>query len=167
MGSFAAQVNALTLQYTVDIINSLVENGKGLAEGWNILVTISVILLSKEIINAFVTFGQKFYGEKLRILVSQDWAQAIIQIILPYRMAFYTNNDNQAGKLQTRIDRGIESLTRLVQNLLIDFLPQFANAFMALYLMFNANFYVGLVGILILPFYFFITQRQAMILRGW
>ncbi len=145
----------------------MVENGKRLAEGWNILVTISVILLSKEIINAFVTFGQNFYGEKLRILVSQDWAQAIIEKILIYRMAFYTNNDNQAGKLQTRIDRGIENLTHLVQNFFIDILPQFANAFMALYLMFNANLYVGLVGLLILPIYFFITQRQAKILRGW
>lgn len=167
IGSFAAQVNALVLQYTVDSINELVEAGKGLAAGKNILITISVILIAKEIINAFVTFGQKFYGEKLRIYVSQDLAQAIIEKILTYRMAFYTNNDNQAGKLQTRIDRGIESLTRLVQNFFIDILPLFANAFMALYLMFNANFYVGLVGLLILPVYFFITQRQAVKLSGW
>ena len=123
--------------------------------------------MTKEILNAFITFGQKYYGEKLRILVSQDLSQAIIEKILMYRMAFYTNQDNQAGKLQTRIDRGIESLTRLVQNFFIDILPLFANSIVALILMFNANFYVGLVGLCIVPIYFIITQQQAKKLSGW
>lgn len=88
IGSLTAQVNALTLQYAVDSINRLVEAGQGLAEGWQILITISAILLGKEIINAFVQFGQKFYGEKLRIFVSQDLAQGIIEKFLTYRLAF-------------------------------------------------------------------------------
>lgn len=167
IGSLVAQVNALILQHTVDSINQLVENGKGLEEGKNILLFISITLIAKEIFTTIVTFGQKYFGEKLRILVSQDLAQAIIEKILTYRMAFYTNNNNQSGKLQTRIDRGIESLTRLVQNFFIDILPLFANAFVALYLMFRANFYVGLVGLCILPIYFFITQKQAKKLSGW
>lgn len=166
IGSFAAQVNALILQYTVDNVNLLVEQGKGLQEGLEILTFISIILLSKEIINAFVQFGQKFFGEKLRIYVSRDLAQAIIEKILTYRLAFYTNQNNESGKLQTRIDRGIESLTRLVQNFFIDILPLFANAVVALYFMFSANVYVGLVGLCILPIYFFITQRQANKLSG-
>ncbi len=65
------------------------EQGQGLTEGLHILITISVILLSKEIISALVQFGQKFYGEKLRILVSQDLAQSIIEKFLNYRLAFF------------------------------------------------------------------------------
>ncbi len=167
VGSFTSQVNAIILQYTVDSINGLVEVGKGLQDGLKIIAFISIVLLTKEILNAFITFGQKYYGEKLRILVSQDLSQAIIEKILMYRMAFYTNQDNQAGKLQTRIDRGIESLTRLVQNFFIDILPLFANSIVALILMFNANFYVGLVGLCIVPIYFIITQQQAKKLSGW
>lgn len=167
VGSFTSQVNALILQYTVDSINGLVEAGKGLKEGLKIISFISIVLMTKEILNAFIRFGQKYYGEKLRIFVSQDLAQAIIEKILTYRMAFYTNQDNQAGKLQTRIDRGIESLTRLVQNFFIDILPLFANSIVALILMFNANFYVGLVGVCIVPIYFIITQQQAKKLSGW
>ena len=167
VGSFAAQVNALILQYTVDSVNKLVENGEGLAEGIDILIFISGVLLGKEILNLFITFGQKYFGEKLRIYVSRDLAQAIIEKILTYRMAFYTNQDNQSGKLQTRIDRGIESLTRLVQNFFIDILPLFANSIIALILMFNANVYVGLIGLCIIPIYFWITQRQASKLSGW
>lgn len=167
IGSFTAQVNALTLQYAVDSINRLVEQGLGLAEGWHILITISMILLGKEIINAFVQFGQKFYGEKLRILVSQDLAQGIIEKFLTYRLAFFNDDNNQAGKLQTRIDRGIGSLTRLVQIFFIDILPLFTSAIVALGLMYYANFYVGLVATCIVPIYFWLTFKQAQKLGGW
>jgi len=167
IGSFAAQVNALILRYTVDHINGLALEGKPLQEGFDLLIRITIVLLAKELVNAVVQFGQKFYGEKLRIYVSRDLAQDIVEKILSYRMAFYTSSENDSGKLQTRIDRGIESLTKLVQNFFIDILPLFANAVVALVLMFNANVYVGLVGICIVPVYFYISQLQAKRLGGF
>ena len=167
IGSLTAQVNALTLQYAVDRINTLIEAGQGLSAGWHILITISAILLGKEIINAFVQFGQKFYGEKLRIFVSQDLAQDIIEKFLRYRLAFFNQDNNQAGKLQTRIDRGIGSLTRLVQIFFIDILPLFTSAIVALGLMYYANVYVGLVATLIVPIYFWLTYQQAQKLGSW
>jgi ABC-type multidrug transport system fused ATPase/permease subunit len=167
VGSFTAQVNALTLKYTVDEVNNLVEKGEGLESGFYILIIITIVLLSKEIINVVITFGQKYYGEKLRIYISRDLAQAVVDRILTYRMAFYTSNDNESGKLQTRIDAGISSITRLVQNFFINILPLFANSFIALILMFNANFWVGLVGICIVPIYIYITLKQAKTLSGW
>ncbi|WP_173912190.1 ABC transporter ATP-binding protein [Acinetobacter sp. Marseille-Q1618] len=167
IGSLTAQVNALTLQYAVDSINKLVEAGQGLNAGWHILITITVILLGKEIISAIVQFGQKFYGEKLRILVSQDLAQGIIEKFLTYRLAFFNDDNNQAGKLQTRIDRGIGSLTRLVQIFFIDILPLFTSAIVALGLMYYANFWVGLVATAIVPIYFWLTYKQAQKLGGW
>lgn len=166
IGSFTAQVNAWVLRYTVDEITELLNNNEGLREGIHILVWISVILITKEIINSFIQFGQKFYGEKLRIYVSRDLAQTVIEKVLTYRLAFFSSGGNQAGKLQTRIDRGIESITRLVQNFFIDILPLFANSIVALLMMFNANFYVGLVGLCIVPIYFYVTQVQANKLRG-
>ena len=166
IGSLTAQVNALVLKYTVDHINQLVEAGLGLAAGWHILVTITVILLSKEIINAFIQFGQKSFGEKLRIFISQDLSQGIIEKFITYRLAFFNEDNNQAGKLQTRIDRGIGSLTRLVQIFFIDILPLFSSAIVALGLMFYANVYVGLVALGIVPVYFWLTYKQAQKLGG-
>ncbi|HEX6171726.1 MAG TPA: ABC transporter ATP-binding protein [Chitinophagaceae bacterium] len=167
IGSFAAQVNAIILRYTVDHLNDIVSKNEGLQAGFSLLITISIILLGKEIVNSFIQFGQKFYGEKLRIYVSRDLAQQVVEKVLGYRMAFYTSAENESGKLQTRIDRGIESLTRLVQNFFIDILPLFANSIVALALMFNANKYVGLVGLCIVPVYFYISQRQAKKLGGF
>ncbi|MCD8179469.1 MAG: ABC transporter ATP-binding protein/permease [Tannerellaceae bacterium] len=166
IGSFTAQVNAWVLRYTVDQISALLDANQGLQEGMHILVTISVILIGKEIVNSFINFEQSYYGEKLRIYVSRDLAQKVIDKILTYKLAFYTSGGNQPGKLQIRIDRGIESLTRLVQNFFIDILPLFASAVVALAMMFNANFYVGLVGLIIVPIYFFVSVRQAKRLAG-
>lgn len=167
VGSFTAQINAWILRYTVDELTFLTAKPNALQLGLKLLLFISIVLLSKEILNAFITFGQKYYGEKLRIYVSKDLAQTIIDKILKYRLSFFTSNDNEAGRLQTRIDRGIESLTRLVQNFFIDILPLFANAIVALFFMFQANFYVGLVGLFIVPIYFWITKSQAEKLSGW
>lgn len=166
-GAFTAQVNAWVLRYTVDSISDLLNKGAALQKGYSVLFVISLILLGKELINAFVQFGQKYYGERLRILVSQDLAQTVIEKILTYRISFFSDKENQAGKLQTRIDRGIASSTRLVQLFFIDILPLFANSVVALIMMFTANFYVGMVGLCIVPVYFFITYRQALRLGGW
>ena len=166
VGSLTAQVNAWVLRYTVDTINGMVEAHRGLSEGWQVFTNISLILVGKEILNVVIQFGQKYYGEKLRIYISRDLAETVIRRILTYRMAFFSSGGNQPGILQTRIDRGIESLTRLVQNFFIDILPLFANAVVALIMMFNANFYVGLVGFAIVPVYYYVSRRQALRLGG-
>lgn len=167
LGSFAAQVNALILKYTVDSISNLMVAHEPLSKGFHLLEIISIVLLSKELVYSVVQFGQKFYGEKLRIFITRDISQAIVEKILSYRMEFYTSNENESGKLQTRIDLGISSLTRLVQNFFIDILPLFANAFVALAIMFYANVYVGLVSLCIIPIYFYISQLQATKLSGF
>lgn len=166
IGSLTAQVNALTLKYAVDSINELLQQGQGLTEGWHILITITSILLAKEILNAIVQFGQKSFGEKLRILISKDLSQGIIEKFIRYRLSFFDQQENQAGKLQTRIDRGVSSLTRLVQIFFIDILPLFTSAIIALALMYYANFWVGLVATTIVPIYFWLTFKQSQKLAG-
>ncbi|AEE48777.1 ABC transporter ATP-binding protein [Haliscomenobacter hydrossis] len=167
IGSLAAQVNALILRYTVDHVNELLLANKTLKDGIKLLTFISIVLIGKELIYSLVQFGQKFYGEKLRIFISRDLSQAIVEKILSYRLAYYTSTENESGKLQTRIDLGVSSLTRLVQNFFIDILPLFANSLVALVFMFFANFYVGLVGLGIIPIYFYISQLQAKKLSGF
>lgn len=61
---------------------------------------------------------------------------------------------------------GPDGDTRLVQNFFIDILPLLASAVVALLMMFNANFYVGLVGFLIVPVYYAVSRVQALKLMG-
>lgn len=167
VASFTSQVNAFVLRYTVDSINNLMVQHKPLSEGMSILGVITLILLLKEMVASSVQFGQKYYGEKLRILVARDFSQRIVEQILTYQMSFFSSPENESGKLQTRIDLGISSLTRLVQNFFIDILPLFTNALVALIVMFYANFYIGLVSLCIIPIYFLISQYQAKKLGGF
>ncbi|CAZ98414.1 ABC transporter ATP-binding protein [Zobellia galactanivorans] len=167
IGALLAQVNALVLRYTVDELTTLSNANKTLKEGFTLLAIISIILLLKEGFYALVQFGQKFYGEKMKIYISKDFAQNIVERILTYKMAFYSSPTNESGKLQTRIDLGVTSLTQLVKNFFIDILPLFFNAFVALIIMFNANVYVGLVSLSIIPLFFYISSLQAKKLKGF
>ena len=168
IGSLMAQVNAVVLDWTVDKVNALIPLGEGQwGEAIRILTIISGILLGKEILSAVITFAQRYYGERMRILVSRDMAQAVIEKLLTFRVAFFAADNNEPGKLQTRIDRGVESLSNTVKNFFIDILPQFTSAILALVLMYVANVYVGLVATAIVPIYFWITFRQAKKLKGW
>lgn len=166
LGALMAQVNALVLKYTVDQVEALLKLPSPMVEGIHVLVVISAILLGKELANIFINFGQKFYGEKIRINTSSVLAQTVIDKILTYRVAFFNDENHQSGKLQTRIDRGIESLTRLVQNFFIDILPLFANAAIALVVMYMQNVYVGLVSSVVVPIYFYVSAKQAKRLSG-
>ena len=163
-----AQVNAIVLDKTIDAINALIGvEDFAWGKAARILTIISVVLLGKEILAALITFAQQYFGERMRILISRDLAQAAIEKMLTFRMAFFSRDDNETGKLQTRIDQGVGSLSRTVQNFFIDLLPLFTSAILALILMFLANVYVGLVALCIVPIYFIITYRQARKLKGW
>ena len=168
VGSLMAQVNAIVLDWTVDQVNGLVTAGEQWGQAAaHIVIMISVVLLGKEIVSALITFAQNYYGERMRIFVSRDLAQSVIEKVLTFRMAFFNTGDNATGKLQARIDQGVSSLSRTVQNFFIDLLPLFTSALLALILMFAANVYVGLVALGIVPVYFWITYRQARRLKGW
>ncbi len=167
IGSFMAQVNAIVLDRTVDAINALIGTNFTWAQAARILTIISIVLLGKELLSALITFAQNYYGERMRIFVSRDLSQSVIEKVLTFRMAYFNTDENATGKLQARIDQGVSSLSRTVQNFFIDLLPLFTSALLALILMFAANVYVGLVALGIVPVYFWITYRQARRLKGW
>ena len=168
VGALMAQVNAIVLDRTVDAINELMHRPFfAWGEAGKLLLIVSAVLLGKELLSALFTFGQRFFGEKIRINVSRDLSLKVIDRILTFRMAFFSAEGNEPGKLQTRIDRGVMSLSNTVKNFFIDILPLFTSAILALVLMFIANVYVGLVALVIVPIYFIITSIQAKHLKGW
>ncbi len=169
VGSLMAQVNAVVLDRAVDAINALLhlEDGFQWGAAARILLVINAVLLGKEVLAALVTFGQRIFGEKIRINVSRDLSLQVVDRILTFRMAFFSQEGNEPGKLQMRIDRGIMSLSNTVKNFFIDILPLFTSAVLALALMYAANVYVGLVATVIIPVYFWITAVQGRRMKGW
>lgn len=168
IGSLAAQVNAVVLDRTVDRINELMHLPSfDWSEAVKVLSIISAILLGKELLVLGINYVQKYYGERIKVLITKDLAATVIEKVLSYRLAYFCTDDNKPGKLQTRIDRGVESITMTIKNFFIDLLPLGTSAVLALVLMFVANFYVGLTALMIIPVYFYITYRQALKLKNW
>lgn len=166
IGAAAAQVNPLVLRYTVDTIDRLLREGVSAAESTSLLLFITAVLFGKELVNIAVKYGQSMLGERIRINLSSELSQFAVEKILTYKYEYFASDENATGKLQTRIDRGADSLTRFVQRIFIDLLPLFANAALALIVMFSANFYVGLVASIVAPIYFILSWYQAGLLRG-
>ncbi len=166
LGAVVAQINPIVLRYTVDTIQQLLNEGSLVEQSTSLLLFISAILFGKELANIAIKYGQSMLGEKIRINLSSQLSQHAVERILTYRYAYFADDENATGKLQTRIDRGAESLTRFVQNIFINLLPLFANAILALVVMFSANFYVGLIASAIMPIYFLLSWRQAGLLKG-
>lgn len=167
IGSLLAQVNAVVLDRSVDAINILDQQPTlSWSSAMSLLTIITLVLLGKEVLAALVNFFRRYYGERMRILVSRDLSLQVVRHILTFRMAFYASSGNEAGRLQARIDKGVTSLSHAVNMFFIDILPLFSSAVLALVLMFIANIYVGLVALCIVPLYFYVTYIQAERMRA-
>ena len=86
VGSFAAQVNPLIVNETVTRVESLLRQPDPFENGLRLLLVISLIMLANELLNIAIRFGQKYFGEKIRIRVGSDLSQAAVERILRYRM---------------------------------------------------------------------------------
>ena len=169
LGSLLAQVNAIVLDRAVDAINVIDQQPTLMwPSALRVLIIVSAVLLGKELLAAVVNFFRRYYGERMRILVSRDLTLQVVHHMQTFRMAFFTTSGNEAGRLQSRIDKGVlsTSTSRAVNSFFIDILPLLTSAVLALILMFMANVYVGLVALAIVPVYFYVTYIQAERMRA-
>lgn len=167
VGSLLAQVNAIVLDRAVDAINVIDQQPTLMwPSALRVLIIVSAVLLGKELLAAVVNFFRRYYGERMRILVSRDLTLQVVHHMQTFRMAFFTTSGNEAGRLQSRIDKGVLSTSRAVNSFFIDILPLLTSAVLALILMFMANVYVGLVALGIVPVYFYVTYIQAERMRA-
>jgi len=102
LGSILAQVNALVLDRAVDAINVVNQQPQlSWKSASRILLVISAVLLGKELLAAVVNFFRRYYGERMRILVSRDLSLQVVKHILTFKMAFFTTSGNEAGRVET------------------------------------------------------------------
>lgn len=101
LGSILAQVNALVLDRAVDAINVVNQQPQlSWKSASRILLVISAVLLGKELLAAVVNFFRRYYGERMRILVSRDLSLQVVKHILTFKMAFFTTSGNEVGRMR-------------------------------------------------------------------
>ncbi|MCP1384309.1 ABC transporter ATP-binding protein [Runella salmonicolor] len=162
VGALLAQVTPLVMEYTVNTVQEIIDKKNQTHEqiAW-IVGGLVLVLFAKEIINLLVQLGQKFLSDRLRFRLAADLHNYSIKRMVSYHLSFFALSQNQIGKLEKRIDKGIESLTKTVKNLFVDIVPMFANALLALALMYKKNIWVGVCATLIMPLYALISREQS------
>ena len=110
LGSILTQVNALVLDRAVDAINVVNQQPQlSWKSASRILLVISAVLLGKELLAAVVNFFRRYYGERMRILVSRDLSLQVVKHILTFKMAFFTTSGNEAGRMRRPTIRRLSS----------------------------------------------------------
>lgn len=162
LGALLAQVTPLVMEYTVNTVQQMLKehNTQG-RDVWMVVGWLVLILFSKEILSLLIQLGQKFLSDRLRFRLAADLNNYTIQRMVSYHLTFFALPQNAIGKLEKRIDKGIESLTKTVKNLFVDIVPMFANAALALALMYKKNVWVGVCATIVLPLYALISREQS------
>ncbi|RFS16955.1 ABC transporter ATP-binding protein [Emticicia sp. C21] len=162
IGALLSQVTPLVMEYSVNTVQAMLDKPVDKERIFVIVGTLVAILLGKEILSLLITLGQKFLSDRIRFRMSGDLYDYTINRITNYHLSFFALSQNQTGKLEKRIDKGIESLTKTVKNIFVDILPMLANAAFALLLIYKKNVWVGLVATIILPCYIYISREQTL-----
>jgi ABC-type multidrug transport system fused ATPase/permease subunit len=162
IGALLSQVTPLVMEYSVNTVQDLLKKPVDKQRIFTIVGGLVAILLAKEVLSLMIQLGQKFLSDKIRFRMAGDLYNYTIQRIISYHLSFFALPQNQTGKLEKRIDKGIESLTKTIKNMFVDIIPMLANAVFALILIYNKNFWVGFVATLILPFYAYISREQTL-----
>ncbi|RYU94280.1 ABC transporter ATP-binding protein [Emticicia agri] len=162
VGALLSQVTPLVMEYSVNTVQGMLDKPVDKQRIYIIVGTLVAILLGKEILSLLVALGQKFLSDRIRFRMAGDLYDYTINRITSYHLSFFALSQNQTGKLEKRIDKGIESLTKTVKNIFVDILPMLANAAFALMLIYKKNVWVGLVATIILPCYIYISREQTL-----
>lgn len=161
VSAFAAQVDPFVLQYLVNQVAALTEAGATISQGLPVLLFSAVILLGKSLLVLLTDFGLGYLGESLKVKIGANLSDTAYNHSLSLGMSFFDAEENATGRLIRRIDRGVEGLSKVIKNLLIDILPLFAKAILSLIVMFSVNVWVGTLALLIIPVYFILSYEQA------
>jgi ABC-type multidrug transport system fused ATPase/permease subunit len=162
IGALLAQVTALVMEYSVNTVQGLLDKPVDQPRIMQIVGTLIAVLLGKEVLNLLIQLWQKYLSDRIRFRMAGDLYDYTIQRIISYHLAFFALPQNQTGKLEKRIDKGIESITKTIKNMFVDILPMVANAGLALLLIYKKNVWVGVVATLVLPFYAWISRAQTL-----
>ncbi|MEP7384322.1 MAG: ABC transporter ATP-binding protein [Gemmatimonadota bacterium] len=162
LGALLAQVTPLVMEYSVNAVQGMLDEPVPQRRVLTIVGALVAIMLGKEVLSMGLQLWQKYLSDRIRFRMAGDLYDYTIQRIVAYHLSFFALPQNQTGKLEKRIDKGIESIAKTVKNIFVDILPMLANAAFALALMYNKNVWVGVVSTLMLPVYAYISRSQSL-----
>jgi ABC-type multidrug transport system fused ATPase/permease subunit len=117
-------------------------------------------------VNSILLFYQKLAGERIKVAVSKSMSNFAVNKLIYYEYQFFSAQENSSGNLAMRIDKGVEGISKTIKNIFVDILPLLTTALFAIIVMFHANALIGLISIIIIPIYAYLSIKQATLQGG-
>lgn len=161
-----AQLNPLIFKRVLDIVVEILEQPSEMKEYLSFLATLIGMLVVKEIAFQALSIYIGYTGEKIKVTAATNMSNAVSRHLATLDMEFFDRKGNSPGEIVKRIDMGIEGMSKVVKNVVIDILPLIFTAILAIIIMFISNWKVGVLSLIIVPLFFIASLRQAQINKG-
>jgi len=161
-----AQLNPLIFKRVLDGVVEIIEQPSETREYLPFLATLIGLLIIKEIIFQALNIYIGYTGEKIKVTAATEMSNAVSRHLATLDIEFFDKKGNSPGEIVKRIDMGVEGMSKVVKNVVIDILPLIFTAVLAIIIMFFSNWKVGILSLIIVPFFFVASLRQAQINKG-
>lgn len=161
-----AQVNPLVFTYAINTLSAQLQGNVPMAQIVSFLLILVAVLVAKEAGVQGLTVVVSRVGEKIRTVAATEMSNKACQHLVTLDQDFFDSPQNSPSAITERIDRGIEGMSKLIKNIMVDILPLFLTSALALAIMFYTSWIIGVVTSLIIPLFAYLSYHQAKVNQG-
>lgn len=133
---------------------------------WGLITTVSILLLFVYLLSTFLQYVVTYWGHKLGINIETDMRDELFQHVQKQSFRYFDNT--KTGHIMSRFTNDLFDIGELAHHGPEDFfisIMTFAGAFL---IMFNINFQLALIVLIIVPFLIWlITYSNIKMNRAW
>ncbi|GIO28250.1 ABC transporter ATP-binding protein [Ornithinibacillus bavariensis] len=135
-------------------------------ENWNIIVLVSISLLAVYLLSTFMQYIVTYWGHKLGVNIETDMRQDLFQHVQRQSFRFFDNT--KTGHIMSRITNDLFDIGEFAHHGPEDFFIAIMTFIGAFALMFNINFHLSLIILVIVPILIWlITYSNIKMNQAW
>ncbi|WP_042147749.1 ABC transporter ATP-binding protein [Paucisalibacillus sp. EB02] len=136
------------------------------SENWSLIVLVSVLLLAVYLLSTFMQYVVTYWGHKLGVNIETDMRQDLFQHTQRQSFRFFDNT--KTGHIMSRITNDLFDIGEFAHHGPEDMFIAFMTFVGAFALMFNINFHLSVIILIIVPILIFlITYSNIKMNKAW
>lgn len=155
--SLLNQVSPLLTKQIVDLI---VANIGGKGGSTNQIIFLLILIFVSEIAITLFSVISQYIGDVLTVKLNTYLSEKYYKHVLNLSVEYYDNEIT--GKIVNKLDRGIVSITNLIQQSTNSFLPFFISTFITLFIIAIYSWELSLLLALLFPIYIYISHKSTI-----
>ncbi|WP_047983483.1 ABC transporter ATP-binding protein [Ornithinibacillus californiensis] len=136
------------------------------SENWNLIILVSVSLLAVYLLSTFMQYVVTYWGHKLGVNIETDMRQDLFQHVQRQSFRFFDNT--KTGHVMSRITNDLFDIGEFAHHGPEDLFIAFMTFVGAFTLMFNINFHLSVIILIIVPILIWlITYSNIKMNQAW